>query len=83
MANRQCYVSSWKDIPDDTMPGGMRRALVEDKEFIWDFHGWGIDFEELNNGVGQFTVAILEAECGKIVLLPAHMIRMLPDRSDL
>lgn len=37
------------------------------------FHGWGVDFEELENGVGNFTVAIIELDDGQI-------IEALPDR---
>lgn len=38
------------------------------------FHGWGVDYEELEAGVGNFTAAIVERPGGVIVLVPAAKI---------
>ena len=31
------------------------------------FHGWGVDFEEFENGVGNYTVGIIELDNGQII----------------
>lgn len=78
---KSCYVSSLKPVPIPDQPDRVMWELVEDREFIWTFHGFGIDYEEFENGVGQFTCAIVEAECGKVALVRADWIRFLPDTS--
>lgn len=72
---RRCYVSNMKEvIPDPEFPTRKKWQLVEDREFVWDFHGFGID----NNQDGQYSVAIVEAECGKVAMVRADWIRFLP-----
>ena len=41
------------------------------------FHGFGVNFEELETGVGNYTVAILERDDGAIVLEPAENVEFL------
>ena len=38
------------------------------------FHTWGIDYEELDRGVGNFSTAIIELPDGQIKLIPAENI---------
>lgn len=76
---RECYVSSMQEVPVEGQPGRSKWELVEDKEFRWVFHGWGIDYEEFEAGPASFTCAIVEAECGKVALVRADWIRFCPD----
>jgi len=46
-------------------------------EYKGHFHGFGVDFEESNVGVGSFSVAIVEIEGGKIITVPAEDIIFL------
>ena len=39
------------------------------------FHAWGVDFEELGEGAGNFSTAIIEREDGTIENVPVHMIQ--------
>jgi hypothetical protein len=72
---RQCYVSNLKQVGDPYGVGTVKWELVEDREFIWDFMSWGVDYNE----DGQYSVAIIEAECGKVAMVRADWIRFLPD----
>ena len=76
---RKCWVEVWKQDAGNGKPG-----FVEDKEFEYVFHGFGHDFLESTDGNIQFTAAILEAECGKVCLVPAQRVRFinLPEACD-
>lgn len=39
---------------------------------VWT--GWGVDYEELDGGPGNFTVGIVERPDGSVVLVPAQKI---------
>ena len=41
------------------------------------FLGFGIDYEELRDGVGQYTSAILELEDGSVTMSPVFMIKFI------
>ena len=41
------------------------------------FLGFGIDYEELREGVGQYTTAILELEDGSVTMVPIPMIKFI------
>lgn len=41
------------------------------------FHEFGLDFQECNEGVGSFTVAIVESPDGTVGLVPVHLIRFI------
>lgn len=45
--------------------------------FIGLFHGWGCNYEELNDGVGTYSAAIVEQVDGIIKLVPAENIQFL------
>ena len=61
----------------------MRKALVfkdyakTDFSYEGIFHGFGIEFEELRDGVGQYTVAIIELENGDLTSEPIHIVRLV------
>lgn len=69
---RRCWVEVWKQDAGNGKPG-----YVEDKEFEYVFHGFGHDIIESTDSYVQFTVAILEAECGKVYLVPAQLVRFI------
>ncbi len=39
------------------------------------FHKWGSNYEEFENGAGNFTVAIVELKDGSIIMPPADLIQ--------
>lgn len=41
------------------------------------FLGFGIDYEELRDGVGQYTSAILELDDGTVTMVPVFMIKFV------
>ncbi len=63
-----------KIVLDPAFPSQYKWKLVEDKEFIWTFHAWGVDSDDGN----AYSVAIVEAECGKVAMVRADWIRFLP-----
>lgn len=44
------------------------------------FHKFGIDFEELANGIGNFTTAVVEFPDGHVENIPVKLIRFLKRR---
>jgi len=42
-----------------------------------DFHGWGNDYEELESGTGNYTVAVVEFDDGTIEMVRADRVRFL------
>jgi len=44
------------------------------------FHGFGIDYEEFENGPGNFSTAIVEWPDGKVEMVRADKVRFLEDR---
>lgn len=45
------------------------------KEVIGRFHMWGSNYEEFDNGPGNFTTAIIELDDGRVVICPAETVR--------
>jgi len=41
------------------------------------FHGFGVDFEEFNDGVGNYTIAIIEWEDGTLEGVPIHKVQFV------
>ena len=41
------------------------------------FHQWGMDYEEFDNGAGNFSTAIIEREDGKIESVYVEMIEFI------
>jgi hypothetical protein len=46
--------------------------LVEGK-----FHGWGVEYEEFENGLGNYSVAIVEIADGTTQTLIPSLVRFL------
>ena len=51
----------------------------EPTEFTGVFRGWGVDYEELENGPGPFTCAIVELGNGEVKLIPAENLTFIND----
>lgn len=43
------------------------------------FHQFGVDYEEFENGVGNYTTAVIEWPDGRVESVPADHVRFLPD----
>jgi hypothetical protein len=41
------------------------------------FHGFGVDFEEFTDGVGNYTIAIIEWEDGTLEGVPVHKVQFV------
>jgi hypothetical protein len=41
------------------------------------FHGFGADYEEFENGPGNYTVAIIEWPNGAVQLVQTHLIQFI------
>lgn len=54
-------------------------ALVKNIEVEATLIGFGIDFDELGNGVAHFTVGIIELEDGSVVLLPVNYFKFVKE----
>ena len=57
-------------------PETKKMEYVEPKKTA-TFHQFGIDFEELDHGTGQFTTAVVEHKNGMVQNLPLDMIRFV------
>ncbi|WP_277593635.1 hypothetical protein [Pseudomonas chlororaphis] len=53
-----------------------RRTGIEDAA-EGKFHGWGVEYEEFENGPGNYSVAIVEMADGTIQTLMPWAIRFL------
>lgn len=47
--------------------------------YMGKFHGFGVDYEELTTGAGQFTTAIIESINGTVDTVYLHMIQFVID----
>lgn len=54
---------------------GMRTGIEDAAE--GKFHGWGVEYEEFENGPGNFSVAIVEMPDGTVQTLMPWAIRFL------
>ena len=41
------------------------------------FHGWGVDYEELDTGAGNYSTAIIELDDGTVRNMPVEMVEFL------
>ncbi|WP_176257447.1 hypothetical protein [Pseudomonas sp. R16(2017)] len=54
---------------------GRRTGLEEAAEGT--FHGWGVEFEDFESGIGNYSVAIVEMADGTVQTLMPWAIRFL------
>lgn len=50
------------------------------KEVYWcdaNFHEFGVCYEEFEGGIGNYSVAIVELDCGKVESIEASLIRFI------
>lgn len=79
---RKCVfkkITGHNDFP--TAYGTNRVPIYEDSE-PGLFHQWGVQYEELENGPGNYSVAIIEMPGGTIETQPAHNVRFLDAPND-
>jgi len=62
------------------------RRLEEGKSFLEKvengygaFCAWGLDYEEMDNGVGTYSTAIVKRDDGTIENVPVGMVQFLSD----
>jgi len=65
-------VMTMKALHDDR---GRRTGIEEAAE--GKFHGWGVEYEELENGPCNYTVAIVEMPDGSVQTLVPFLVRFL------
>jgi hypothetical protein len=58
---------------------GRHRKKEKTESYIGGFHGFGVDYEELTMGAGQFTTAIIEAMDGTVETVYLHMFKFIDD----
>ncbi len=56
-------------------PGQFHFDKVEDGTA--QFHQWGLNYEEFENGAGNYSSAIIERDDGTIENVPAEMIQFI------
>lgn len=52
---------------------GSSRTFVHDYDGL--FHGWGVDYDDVDGGAGAFTIAIVEKLDGTVKLVPLVLLR--------
>ena len=63
-----------QEIPPRTRPGERIVPKLVERGWAW-FHGFGIDFEELNGGVANYTTAVVEFPDGTIESIPLPLAK--------
>lgn len=51
----------------------------EPAEFEAVFHAWGCNYEEFENGPGNYSTAIVERADGSVENVPTHMIKFIKE----
>ncbi len=68
---RPVIISEWKKInPEDFLSKHEKVDAGPGK-----FHAWGVDYEQMDYGVGTYSTAIIELPNGEIQNCPADLIR--------
>jgi len=57
--------------------------LMDEKQEAGEgkFHGWGVEYEEFENGPGNYSVAIVEMPDGTVQTLMPSLVRFLISRA--
>ena len=69
---RKVKVSKYKKNPN--APGFEKVADGEAS-----FHRWGVDFDEMEFGAGNYSTAIIEREDGTVENVPVEMIKFIAE----
>lgn len=67
--NQRVKVFKWKSRNNGTFD----LERVSDGEAV--FCAWGVDFQEMENGIGNYSCAIIKRDDGKIENVPVEMIQ--------
>jgi len=67
---RKVEYSEWRKLPGDTHHTKVLAGFG-------DFHQFGCNYEEFENGAGNFTTAIIELPDGTMVNQPVEMVKFL------
>lgn len=51
-------------------------------DYIGRFHSWGLQYEELEYGVGNYTCAVVEKDDGTVETPAAFLVRFLDNTGD-
>ncbi len=76
MANynmRRVIYSDWEKLKETD------KHLSKVRKGEATFLSWGFDFEEVDMGVGTYSVAILELASGDVIGLPVELIKFIND----
>jgi hypothetical protein len=73
---RECEYSEYQTVKEPTEKGEkiVSKLVVTGKAY---FLGFGIEYEELDNTVGQYSTAIIELQDGTVKNVPVEHIRFL------
>jgi hypothetical protein len=73
---RECEYSEYQNIKESTEKGEkiVSKLVAAGKAY---FLGFGIEFEEFDNTVGQYSTAIIELKDGTVKNVPVEHIRFL------
>ena len=69
---RKVKVYNWKHVPMAS-PNLVKELLYGEATF----HAWGVDYEELQGGVSNYSTAIVELPDGSILNHPAELIQFI------
>ena len=77
---RKVKTFKWEREPLGATDLGRLGKFVKVPEFAEGnslFLGWGVDFQDLDHGVGSYTVAIVEHVNGTVELYPVDLIQFM------
>lgn len=59
---------------------GRQAGVIENGKAM--FHAWGVEYEEFENGPGNYTVAIVENPDGSVETFMPHLIVFLDNKEE-
>lgn len=69
MRKVECFVDKYE------YEGNVRKQVTD--RYTGVFHQWGVEYEEFENGPGNYSVAIVEMPDGKVRTFPPYKIKFL------
>lgn len=63
-------IYKWERLGDDTFHSKVEQGEAK-------FHEWGVDYEEFEEGPGNFSAAIIELNDGSVELVHASLIKFI------
>ena len=76
METRPVAVYEWYRPDDAAYNAPFTKRFVGDAKF----HQFGVDYEQFDSGVGNFTVAIVEMYDGSVMSVPVDLIKFADAR---